>query len=220
MIDKFLRKIQQPKMRELWNNKDDEIWDSPAKVIIGVTGSVGSGKTTVSGIFRKYGFVVINADEIGHGILKKNSVAYKKIVKGFGNGILDRKKNIDRKRLGSVVFNDDKKLKRLNSITHPTIINEIKNKIRKYGKTGIIIDAPLLLETREKNLADKIIVVKCSIKNIIKRNKKFLKEKIEKILKLQMPLEEKLRFADFTIDNNKDLKHLEKQVNKIIEELN
>lgn len=229
-------------MKEIWLNKHDEVWDRNQKgLILGITGSVGSGKTTIAKIFSKHHFNRIDADEIGHQIIKKNSAAYKRIINKFGIGILDKNKNIDRNKLGNVVFNDNSKLKELNSITHPIIINEIKIQIKKIkekckGKTKIIIDAPLLLETsyrnnvsvelknkkflsKTKNLVDKIIVVKCSKENILKRNKKYPKEKIERILKLQMPLEEKLKHADFAIDNNRDLKHLEKQIIKIIKRI-
>ena len=83
-----------------------------------------------------------------------------------------------------------------------------------------MIDAPLLLETKTKNLVDKIIVVKIDKETIIKRlNKKYSKEKIERILNAQMPIEEKLRHADFVVDNNRDLIHLKKQVTKIVNEI-
>ena len=190
-------------------------------MIIGITGSVGSGKTTAAKLFSKYSYNRIDADEIGHQAINKNSIAYKKIIKEFGNKILDENKNIGRKKFGNIVFNDSQKLKKLNSIVHPIIVTEIKNYIsqikNKYkNETKIIIDAPLLLETGTRNLVDEIIVVKCGIKNILKRNKKYSKEKIEKILKAQMPLDEKLKRADFVIDNNKDLRHLEEQVKDII----
>jgi dephospho-CoA kinase len=194
-------------------------------MIIGITGSIGSGKTTTAKIFSKYHFIRIDADEIGHDIIKKSSVAYKKILKEFGNGIIGKSKNINRKKLGNVVFNDDKKLKKLNSITHPIIINGIKNQIKKIkqkcgGNAKIVVDAPLLLETETKNLVDKIIVVKSNKENILKRlNKRYPKEKIEKILNLQMPLDKKLEYADFVVDNDKDLRHLEKQVDYIIKKL-
>lgn len=191
-------------------------------MIIGITGSIGSGKTTAAKIFSKYHFTRIDADEIAHKIIKRNSSAYKKIIRGFGNCVLDKSKNIDRKILGDIVFKDNKKLEKLNSIMHPMIINEVKNQVKiienkcKY-KTRIVIDAPLLLETKTKNLVDKIIVIKADKENIIKRlNKKFSKEKIEKILKSQMPLDEKLKKADFVIENSKDLKHLENKVKYII----
>ena len=191
-------------------------------MIVGITGSIGSGKTTVAKLFSRHWFKRIDADEIAHEIIKKNSIAYKKIVKIFGNGILDKNKNIERKKLGDIVFNDRKSLRKLNSITHPIIIAEIKKIQKKCGEnTKIVIDAPLLLETKTKNLADKIIVVNCDKKNIMNRiDKKYSKEKIEKILKIQMPPNDKLKYADFAIDNNKDLKHLEMQVKNIIGILN
>lgn len=192
-------------------------------MIIGVTGPIGSGKTTVAKLFSRHWYNRIDADEIGHDILKKNYITYAKIVKFFGNEILDKNKDINRKKLGDLVFDNEKKLEKLNSLTHPIIIKSIKNEILKIkkrcgGKTRMIIDAPLLLETKMENLVDKIVVVRCSKKNILKRlNKKYPKGKIEKILKMQMPLWEKLKHADFVIDNNKSVKHLEKQVERIIE---
>src|SRR3989344_3759015 len=191
-------------------------------MIIGITGPIGSGKTTVAKLFSRHWYNRIDADEIGHQIIKKNPIVYKKILQDFGNKILDKNKNIDRKKLGSIVFNDVTKLKKLDSIMHPMIINEIKNKIKKIkmvcgNKTKIIIDAPLLLETEAKNLVDKIIVVKTDKKMILQRlNKKFSTEKIEKILNAQMPLNKKMKYADFIIDNNKDFKYLEKQVKNIL----
>lgn len=194
-------------------------------MILGITGSIGSGKTTVAKLFTKHWYYRIDADEIGHIIIQKNSAIYKKLLNFFGNDILDKNKNIDRDKLGDIAFNDINKLKKLNSITHPTILKEIKNRIKEIkqkckDKTKIAIDAPLLLETNTKNLVDKIIVIKCNEDNILKRNKKYQKEKIEKILKLQMSFKEKLKYADFVIDNNKDLKYLEKQVKGIIRKLN
>lgn len=189
-------------------------------MIIGVTGSIGSGKTTAANLFKKHGFKVINADEIGHKIIKKNSAAYKKIIKEFGNGILDKNRNIDRKKLGDIIFGNDEKLKELNLIMHPIIIENIKNSIKEIKNKNIIIDAPLLLETKAKKLVDKVIVVKADKKNIIKRlSKKYSKDKIERILKLQMPIGEKLKHADFVVDNNRDLGHLKKEVTDIFEKL-
>lgn len=193
-------------------------------MILGVTGSVGSGKTTVAKLFSRHWYKRIDADEIGHEIIKRNSIVYKKIVNNFGNEILDKNKNIDRKKLGDIVFNDINKLKRLDSITHPLIIKEIKTQIKKIknncgNKTKIVIDAPLLLETNTKDLVDKIIVVKCDTENIMKRDKKYPKQKIERILNSQMPLDEKLKYADFVVDNDKDITYLKNYVDHIVEEL-
>src|SRR3989344_919935 len=150
-------------------------------MILGITGSVGSGKTAVAKLFSRHRYSRIDADGIGHNLIKKNSRLYNEVIREFGNNVADKNKNIDRRKLGSVVFNDDKKLKKLDSIMHPLIIEEIKNQIRQIqkkcgGNAKIIVDAPLLLETKAKNLVDKIIVVKCSKENILKRNKNFPKE--------------------------------------------
>ena len=195
------------------------------EMIIGITGPIGSGKSTVAKLFSKHWYNRIDADEIAHELLK-NSQIKNKIIKEFGNKILDKQKNIDRKKLGSIVFNDNVQLKKLNSIMHTTIIKEIKNKINKTkNKCGddakIIIDAPLLFETETEHVADKIIVVKSKKENIFKRlDKKFSKDQIEKILKAQMPLEDKIKRADFVIENNDDLKDVEKQVIGVIKKLN
>src|SRR3989338_6659518 len=157
------------------------------KMILGITGSIGSGKTTAAGIFSKYHYSRIEADEIGHELLKSDKIK-NQLVKIFGNGILDKKMEIDRKKLGNIVFNDRNKLEKLNSIMHPMIINEIKNQIKKIQeKCGndakIIVDAPLLLETSLKDYVDMIVVVKSDKNKIIKRlNKRFPREKIERIL--------------------------------------
>jgi dephospho-CoA kinase len=195
-------------------------------MIIGITGSFGSGKTTVANMFSKYGFRVINVDKLYAGIYKKNSLLKNRIKKEFGT--------INRSRLKRIVFNSSNKLKKLNKITHPLIINSIKKEIititknsnkqipiiKKYynKKTKIIIDAPLLLETKLKNYINKIIVVKCNKKEQIKRilkKKKYSKKEIENIIKSQMPLKEKIKHADFVVDNSKTMKQSEKQVKAI-----
>ncbi|MBI3035588.1 dephospho-CoA kinase [Candidatus Woesearchaeota archaeon] len=194
-------------------------------MILGITGSIGSGKTTAAGIFSRHHYSVIDADRIGHEILKKNFPIRKRIINEFGKEILDNSKNINRKKLGDIVFNDKKKSRKLNSIMHQAIIKEIKNQIQRIknqcgGNAKVVIDAPLLLETKTKNLVDKVIVVNADKRKIFARSKHFSKSEIERILKMQMPLNEKIRHSDFVIDNNKDLAHLEKQAEKIIEKLN
>ena len=192
-------------------------------MILGITGTIGSGKSAAAGIFEKYGFKVINADELYHKISKPNKLIYGKITKEFGKKILNPDKSINRDKLKKIVFSDDKKLKKLNSITHPTIIFEIKKLIKKFKNSNIIVDAPLLLESDAKKLVDKIIVVKCDdkirIKRLLKKGKHSQKE-IREITKSQMPMEKKLKFADFVIDNSGDLRNLENQVRTTVNKLN
>ena len=149
-------------------------------MIIGITGTFGSGKTTVANMFRKYGFTIINVDKLYHGIYNKNNLLKNKIKKEFGT--------INRDQLKKIVFKDSKKLKSLNEITHPIIINSIKKEInsiikktiinKNYNKKlinekiNIVIDAPLLIEAKATNLVDKIIVVKCNKKEQIKNIQK------------------------------------------------
>ncbi len=193
-------------------------------MIIGITGSIGSGKTTIAKLFCKYHFNRIDADEIGHKLIDNWEIK-NKIVKSFGNDILYKDNKINRKLLGDIVFADKLKLKKLNSIMLPGIIDEIKTQIKKIkinegNNAKIAIDAPLLLETKAKDLVDKVVVAKCNKNNAIKRLKtRYAKQKIDKILKTQMPLGKKLKYANFVIDNNHDLKFLEKEVKKIINRL-
>jgi len=202
-------------------------------MILGITGSFGSGKTTVANIFKKYGFEVINADKLYHGIYDKNKALRNKIKKEFGT--------LDRNKIKKIVFNDSKKLKKLNKITHPLIIKEIENEIssikKKFNKKNnklingekfkndignkikIVIDAPLLIEAKATNLVDKVIVVKCNKNEQIKRilkNKKYSKNEIEQIIKSQVSINQKIKYADFVVDNSRAINETEKQVNEII----
>ena len=185
------------------------------KMILGITGAFGSGKTAVAAIFKKYGFEVINADKLYHGIYLKNRVLRSRIKKEFGT--------LDRNKIKKIVFNDHNRLKKLNEMTHPIIIREIKNKIdnilRNNKNAKIALDVPLLIEAKMQGMADKIIVVKCDEKIQIKRllkKKKHSKREIVQITKSQMPIREKMRYADFVVDNSGTIKETEKQINATI----
>src|SRR3989338_7793590 len=186
-------------------------------MIIGITGSFGSGKTTVADLFKKYNFKVINVDKLYSGIYKKNKSLRNKVEKEFGT--------LNRNKLKKIIFNNPNKLKKLNSITHPLIINKIKKLVEKLKtkNINIVIDAPLLIEAKAKNLVDKIIVVKCSQKTEIKRvlkKKKYSEGEIKNITKSQMPLKEKLKFADLVVDNSNGLNKTEEQVKYIAKQIN
>jgi len=183
-------------------------------MIIGITGTFGSGKTTVANMFMKYGFKVINVDKLYHGIYNKNKTLKNKIKKEFGT--------INRNKIKKIVFNDHKKLKRLNEITHPIIINTLKkeiNNIKKNKKSKVVVDVPLLFESKLEKMFDKIIVVKCSKKeqfNRILKKGKYSKEDIEQIINSQMPINKKIKHADFVVDNGKGEKETLKQIKYIV----
>jgi len=189
------------------------------KLILGITGSFGSGKTTVAGYFKSLGACVFDADMIAHRIIKPGSNIYKKIVDVFGCNILKKNKDIDRDRLAKIVFDNKYLLNRLNRIMHPEIIKIMKERIKNSHKNIIVLDAPLLVEAGLRRLADKLIVVKITrqkqIERILKYKRSLRKADILKRIGHQMPLSYKVRIADFVIDNSKTLEETKKQVGKI-----
>ena len=175
-------------------------------------------KTTISNLFKKYGFEVINADELYHYTYEKDDSLKNKIMKEFWT--------LDRNKIKKIVFNDYKKLKKLNNITHPIIIKEIKkiiNKIEKNNKNAkIVLDVPLLIEAKMQSMVDKIIVVKCDEKNQIKRllkKGKHTRKEIENIINSQMPQNEKIKYADFVVDNSDALEKTNNQIEAIIKNI-
>lgn len=188
------------------------------KIILGITGSFGSGKTTVACIFKSYGAKIIDADKIAHTIIRPNTQVYRKIVNAFGKDILKKNKSIDRNKVGNIVFSNKKALKRLNRLMHLQIIRAMKKQIRALDAKLVVLDAPLLLEVGLKKWVDKLIVVKISkreeIKRLLKRTS-LNKKEIFKRIHYQMPQDDKVRMADFVIDNSGTIENTRKQVNKI-----
>lgn len=196
--------------------------------IIGITGGISTGKSTVSNIIESKGYKVIDADKIAKNVVEKEKPAYKKIVEYFGSSILMDDKSIDRKKLGSIVFKDKDLLKILNNIVHPKVFEIIKKSIESYSESEkcIFVDVPLLVEEidkfREYKLTfDEIWLVytdeKTQLDRLMLRGSISKKEALEKI-KAQMPIDLKREFATNIIDNRGDLEALKKQVEKMINE--
>lgn len=190
--------------------------------IVGLTGGFGAGKSYAAAIFKKLGAKVIDADKLAHKALKKGSAAYKRVVEIFGKSILDPKGHIKRKTLGKIVFNDKKRLAKLNKIVHPYVIGAIKNRIKASKNEVLIIDAPLICETSLSDIVNVLVVVKASRKNQVDRCvKKFYMEKEDvcKRMACQMPLKEKVNKADYIIDNDGTRKETVIQVKQIWQDL-
>jgi dephospho-CoA kinase len=188
------------------------------RIVLGITGSLASGKSTVARMFSSSAVKVIDADKIGHGLLKPGTGVYQEIVREFGREILMPDGSISRVKLSSRVFKDVKRLKKLNRIMHPRIIREIKSGIRSSRAQTLILDAPLLIESGLSGLVDKLIVVKVNRRVQLKRiaSKKHLSSKQAlRRIRAQMPLKDKIRLADFVIDNNGTLSQTRKQVGQI-----
>ena len=190
--------------------------------IFGITGSFGTGKTTVSKMFSRLGAEVIDADKIVHKLIKENNSVYKKIVSLFGENILNKNsKQINRKKLASVVFNNKSLLRKLCEIIHPSVISEIKKQIAMRKQCAckiIVIDVPLLIEANLSSLVDRLIVVKTKQKiqiNRIVAKMKLSRSEILKRIKNQISLRDKIKLADYVIDNGSSFKNTEKQVKDI-----
>ena len=192
--------------------------------VIGLTGGIASGKSTVSQILREYGFVIIDADQIAREILNPGKPAYQQVVAAFGRDILKEDGEIDRTRLGKIVFTDPEKLTLLNQITHPEVAKEIKRRILELKEAGVIrivLDIPLLFEAKMNSMADAVWVVYVpeeeQLKRLMARNG-FTREEALARIRAQMPLREKAKLADVVIDNSGSIEKTRAQIAAILKE--
>lgn len=193
--------------------------------IIGLSGGIASGKSTVSSILRDKGIPVIDGDVIARNIVEKGSNVLNKLVEIFGKEILFEDGTLNRRKLGAIVFNDKENLEKLNNITHPAIKKEILKNIDFYdnaGKKYCVVDGALLMEGIFKDIANILILVYVNsdtqVKRLIDRNNIDYAEALSKISS-QMPFEEKMKYANYIIDNSYDLEYTKNQVNKIMSEI-
>ncbi|WP_151074164.1 dephospho-CoA kinase [Borreliella turdi] len=193
-------------------------------LIIGITGKIASGKDVTSKIIsNKYGFYEINVDKLGHLALHEKK---EEIVKIFGQKILNTKNEIDKLLIRNLVFNNNKELKKLESISHPIILNKIKKILIQNQSTKIIINAALLFKLNLEKLCDYIIVVKAKIP-IIKNRLSYSMPRIDsniinKILKIQKDIFFKKNIINLriiNIINNKNYTYLEKEIEKKMQEI-
>jgi dephospho-CoA kinase len=179
-------------------------------MLIGVTGSFGSGKSTVAAMLRRKGARCVDADALVAAMYKKGSPVYEQIVRTFGENIL-KSGAINRSVLAGIVFNDKKRLSDLNRIVHPAVAAEI----RKIGKSGTtVIEVPLLFEANMDKMFDVVIDVFCTNDGQIKRlmKKGYSSSRILSTLHAQMPAKKKMRLADYVVDNSRSRAATKKQV--------
>ena len=189
---------------------------------IGMTGGIGSGKNQVADIFNQLGFYTIDSDISSRKVMEKGEAAYEKIVSFFGKDILDKNGSILRKKLGDIVFNDKAKLKTLENIVHPAIYEyERKERSKIYGrddKAVVITHAALIIESGSIDKYDALIVISCpdelQVERVMQRDN-FSEEKARNIVAHQMPNEERLKYADFIIDNSSTLDDLYNEVKRV-----
>lgn len=195
-------------------------------LLIGLTGGIGSGKTTVAELFKARGGYVIDADVLCRELVEPDRPAWKEIVRHFGDRVLNPDRTLNRARLGEIVFHDPAEKRVLESILHPRVFEEEERcfaRIVREDPTALVfIDAALLIESGNYRKVDKVVVVACDRRTQLERSLKkgFLsREEIERRIDNQMPLEDKLAYADFVIRNDTDLAGLEQRVQDVYEEL-
>ena len=193
---------------------------------VGLTGGIGSGKSTASNFFELFGSFVINADEEAKKILSSNETVQHELISEFGTDIIDVSGEINKAKLARVAFQDEDHQQRLNSVIHPYIYNSIDdhfNDVLKDGKFDIfIVDGALIFESGYDVHMDYIVVVTALLKNRMERalaRQTLSREEILKRIELQWPEEEKVNLADFVIHNDGSEEDLKNNVKNLIEKL-
>ncbi len=192
----------------------------------GLTGGAASGKSTVARMFQDLRTRIIDADRIGHEMLRSSSPASVEILRQFGKGILDDSGEIDRSRLGRIVFGDPQKLQQLNAIVHPRIIARVEDLAAQYHADDpgavILVDAALIFEAGIGGRFDKVVVAWCRPEQQIERlmaKSGLTREEAERRIAAQMPAEEKRRRADYLIDCSGSLESTREQVRRVYADL-
>jgi len=193
--------------------------DSEFKHAIALTGGIATGKSTVASLFMMHGFLTIDADKITHILLDKHSL---EIANIFGNEYIENNKVL-RKKLGNLIFNDEIQKKKLENFIHPLIKQEIIKaaKIFEEQKKPYLIDIPLFFENKNYNIEKSIVVYtpkEVQIKRLIERDDSTYDEAISRINN-QMDIEDKKNLSTFIIDNSKNLKNLQNEVERVKKEL-
>jgi dephospho-CoA kinase len=190
-------------------------------IIVGLTGSVGTGKSTVTNFFRELGAYIIDWDELAREVTRPHLRAWKEIAEYFGKDFLNKDLTINRQKLAEIVFSDKEKVAKLNEIVHPEVFKEderITNEIKSLDPDALIIkDIPLLLELTHPVFVDKIVVVSASEQTQLRRleEKGMSPEDAKNRMRSQRPLEEKMKFADFVVNNDGPQEETKRQVEKI-----
>ena len=174
--------------------------------IIGLTGGIASGKSTISAMLKELGAAVIDVDLVGRDVLCQGGIAYNKIIENFGSEILMQDGRVNRKKLGNIVFSDADKLKLLNEITHPAIIQKVREiigEVNKQNKDVIVVDAAILIEMGLDKFVDCVWLVavdtETQLKRVMERDKLSYTDALNRI-HAQMTNEERMQYADAVID--------------------
>lgn len=195
-------------------------------MIIGLTGSIASGKSTVADMLQKYGLPIVDADVVARLVVEPGTATLQKIVEVFGEETLTEDGTMDRQKIGSIIFNNEEKRKELNSIIHPAIRQEMLRQRDEHLRNGaqtVIMDIPLLFESKLQHFVEKILVVSVSeetqLDRLMERNQLTEKEAKARIGS-QLPLKMKEQGADAVINNNGTIEQTAQQLEQILRNWN
>jgi dephospho-CoA kinase len=193
--------------------------------VIGLTGGIGSGKSTVAGYLAGLGAKIIDLDKAGHEVIRKGRPAFRRVVKEFGRGILDAGGEIGRKRLGDIVFKNPKALMRLNRIVHPGIDKIVEERLEEYRRQGVkvvVLEAAAIVEAGRAIQTDELWATTAPEAAVLKRlgeRSGYSEAESKARLSSQLPVEERLKHADVVIDTDCTLDELKARVKEAWDKL-
>ncbi|MCL2615617.1 MAG: dephospho-CoA kinase [Dehalococcoidia bacterium] len=194
-------------------------------LVIGLTGTIGSGKSTIAGFMQEMGAYVVDADKIGHEVYLPHSFGWQKVIQAFGESILSSDKMVDRQKLGEIVFNDPASLTHLNDSVRPLILKSIQDTLEELQRKHVrvvVLEAALILEAGWESLADEIWVVTAPENVICERLSTYRKlstSQAQQRIKAHMPVAQQIKRATRVIDSNFPLDELKTKVASLWEEL-
>ncbi|GAB4344694.1 MAG: dephospho-CoA kinase [Candidatus Abyssubacteria bacterium] len=195
-------------------------------MVIGLTGGIATGKSSIAAMFARRGAYIIDFDELAHLVVEPDKPAWQDIVDFFGSSILKEDRTLDRPKLGQVVFSDAEKRKTLQQFIYPRISEEYLRRIQEIGEKDpdavVLVDVPLLIEQRMQPMFAKLILVyaprELQLKRLTERDGLSLDDALKR-LDAQMPIDEKVQYADYVVHNTGSLQESEAQVDQIWREL-
>ncbi len=195
-------------------------------ILVGITGGMGSGKSTVSEIISRLGGHIIDADQICRRLVEPGNQAWKEVVQALGSEIVLPDQTLDRKKIAQIIFSDSEKKDLLEKILHPKVFEEEQEEFESLSKENpssiVILDAALLIESGNYRKVDKVVVVACpedlQIRRIVAKGR-FTEKDARLRIRHQMPLEEKRVLADYVLENDSSLESLERRVEELFDNL-
>jgi dephospho-CoA kinase len=190
---------------------------------IGITGTIGAGKSTVSILLRRRGKPVFDCDQYARILYQKTNPCYAEVVDAFSEEILDEFGEIDRKKLAAIVFRDEEARKKLNAITHPAVIRGMETYFKNHAKDPLVFaEVPLLVELGQTNRYDEVVLVTCSEENAIRRmmeDRGYSEEEARRRLAAQIDPKVQRKYATFILENDGSIRDLDRMVGKMLKDL-